>query len=227
MTDIRSHFHEQLAQLQASVLEMGETCEAQVGRAVAALVSKDIDAAREVVAIDDRVDGLYLDIHKRWIQIAAEQNPMASDLRWMVVMLHMSVTLERMGDQAANIAKIAQMVQGLPANEEIVRRIQEMSDLVRPMVRVAIDAFARRAVDAARQLPKLDDPVDRLNWEMTQLVLDSGDDPDVREWATQMMLVSRALERVGDQAVDIGEQVVFMETGEIEEFSNSSGPDDE
>ncbi len=227
MTDIRSHFHEQLDQLQASVLEMGETCEAQVGRAVAALLDQDIEAAKEVVALDDRVDGIYIDIHQRWIQIVAEQNPMASDLRWMIVMLHMAVTLERMGDQAANIAKIAQAVQGLPTNVELARRIQEMSDLVRPMVRIAIDAFAQRAVDAARQLPKLDDPVDRLNWEMTQLVLDSGDDLALREWATQMMLVSRALERVGDQAVDIGEQVVFMETGEIEDFSASAGPDDE
>lgn len=226
MTDIRAHFHEQLDQLQASILEMGETCEAQVGRAVSALLNQDLEAAREVIAVDDRVDGLYLDIHKRWIQIAAEQNPMASDLRWMVVMLHMAVTLERMGDQAANIAKITQLVDGLPTNAEISGRIQEMSDLVRPMVRVAIDAFARRAVDAARQLPKLDDPVDRLNWQMTHLVLESGDDPDLRHWATRMLLVSRALERVGDQAVDIGEQVVFMETGQVEEFSGSVDHDD-
>ena len=152
---------------------------------------------------------------------------MASDLRLMVVMLHMAVTLERMGDQAANIAKTTDLVAGLPTSEDIVRRIREMSDLVRPMVRVAIDAFAQRAVDAARQLPRLDDPVDRLNREMTELVLAAGEDPQLRHWATRMLLVSRALERVGDQAVDIGEQVVFLETGEVEEFNTLLGSNHE
>ena len=226
MTDIRKRFHEQMDQLQASILEMGETCEAQVGKAVAALLSQDVDAAREVVAVDDRVDGLYLDIHRRWVQIVAEQNPMASDLRWMTVMLHLAVTLERMGDQAVNIAKVTEGVRNLPTDDRISRRIQEMSDLVRPMVRVAMDTFVRRDVDDARRLPRLDDPVDRLDWEMTQLVLEAGNDPDLRHWATRMLLVSRALERVGDQSVDIGEQVVFLETGEVLEFTGPLETDD-
>lgn len=227
MTDIRSHFHDQLDQLQASILEMGETCEAQVGAAVSALLDQDVNRARSVAAADEQVDTIYVDIHRRWIQITAEQNPMASDLRLMVVMLHMAVTLERMGDQAANIAKTAELIAGLPTNDDIARRLREMSDLVRPMVRVAIDAFARRAVDAARQLPRLDDPVDRLNREMTKLVVEVGDDPGLRHWATRMLLVSRALERVGDQAVDIGEQVVFLETGEVEEFNTLLSTDDD
>lgn len=225
--DIRTHFHNQLEELGTSLLAMGEMCESQVGDAVAALLDQDVARAHEVAAADESVDALYVDIHRRWIQITAEQNPMASDLRLMVVMLHMAVTLERMGDQAANIANTTQYVAGLPTSDDIVRRIREMSDLARPMVRVAIDAFARRAVDAARQLPKLDDPIDRLNQEMTQLVLDVGNDPGLRHWATRMLLVSRALERVGDQAVDIAEQVVFLETGEVEEFNTLLGDSDE
>ena len=225
--DIRTHFHSQLDALGASLLEMGELCEAQVGEAVAALLDQDVERSQGVVTADERVDALYVDIHRRWIQITAEQNPMASDLRLMVVMLHMAVTLERMGDQAVNIAKTTELVAGLPTSEEIARRLREMSDLVRPMVRVAIDAFAQRAVDAARQLPRLDDPVDRLNHEMTQLVLEVGNDRGLQHWATRMLLVSRALERVGDQAVDIGEQVVFLETGEVEEFNTVIGSDDD
>jgi phosphate uptake regulator len=144
---------------------------------------------------------------------------LGSDLRLLAALLHLGITFERMGDQAVNIARIAEITQGLPRADKMLERIQEMGDLVRPMIHTAIHSFARRDVDEARLLPAMDEPVDRLNRTMYREVIECGKDPELLEWATQMMLVSRALERVGDQAVDVGEQLAFLVTGEFAEWS--------
>ncbi|HEY7565786.1 MAG TPA: PhoU domain-containing protein, partial [Acidimicrobiia bacterium] len=131
----------------------------------------------------------------------------------------------RMGDQCVNIAKLAQVTFGLPRSDRIVAQIREMGDLVRPMIRTGVEAFVRRDVDEARLLPAMDEPVDRLNRNLYKEVVDCGSDPQLLEWATRMMIVSRALERIGDQVVDVGEQVVYLVTGELQEFGEGFGPD--
>jgi phosphate transport system protein len=127
-----------------------------------------------------------------------------------------------MGDQCVNIAKLAQVTYGLPRSERIVAQIREMGDLVRPMIRTGVDALVRRNLEQARQLPFMDEPVDRLNRNMYKEVVDCGPDPQVLEWATRMMMVSRALERIGDQVVDIAEQTAFLLTGEMMEFTEEA-----
>ncbi len=97
-----------------------------------------------------------------------------------------------------------------------------MADLVRPMLRTAAGAFLRRDADEARLLPAMDEPVDRINRNMYREVVACGSDPRLLEWATHMMMAARALERIGDQAVDIGEQVVYLVTGEYQEFSEEA-----
>jgi phosphate transport system protein len=218
MTEIRKHFHEQLDELQQMVVDMGEQAEQLVGKAVDALALGNAALADEVVVADDRIDQLYLEAHQRWLEVTAEQQPMAIDLRLLTVVLHMTVTLERMGDQAVNIARIAKQVIGLPVDQTILSHLQEMSDTVRPMVRTALDAFVRRDAEEAKLLPRMDDPVDRLNSNMHREVIECQPDPQLLDWATYMLMVSRALERVGDQAVDIGEQVAFLLTGEFQEW---------
>jgi phosphate transport system protein len=219
MTQPRRRFHEQLDDLEHLVIEMGRTAQAQVGQAVHALVNADLDEAESVIAGDLELDQMYLDAHRRWLIVSAEQQPVASDLRLLVALLHMVVTLERMGDQASNIAKVTRSVIHLPQSEGVLEVIQEMGDLVRPMIRTALDAFLQRDVKLAQELPKLDDPVDRLNGEIYERVLacDFGDQG--LQWGVRMIMVARALERVGDQAVDIAEQVAFLLTGELVEFS--------
>lgn len=228
MTDTRSHFHQELQSLEQSMLDIAERAERLVGMAVEALVDKNLELADRVVREDHGLDEAYLDAHNRWINIMARQQPMGGDLRLMSALLHLNVTLERTGDQCVNIAKLAKLCEPLPASPRISEQIVEMSDLVRPMIRTAAHSFVRRDADEARLLPAMDEPVDRINRNMYREVVACASDPELLEWATHVMMASRALERIGDQAVDIGEQVVYLITGEFEAFNEDvfAGRDD-
>jgi phosphate transport system protein len=138
--------------------------------------------------------------------------------------MHINLHLERVADMAVNIAKISNVTNALPGSETILTHLQEMADVVRPMLRTSLDALARRDDKLARHLPEMDEPVDRLNRGMYREVAACAGDQELLEWAVRMMVVSRQLERVGDHAVDIAEQVAFLVTGEFEEFS---GEDDD
>lgn len=218
MTDKRAHFHQEIETLEHALLGVADRAEGLVQKAVDAFTGGDLALADEVIAADDEIDLIYLDVHNRWINLMARQQPMASDLRRMSMLLHMNTTLERMGDQCVNIAKMAHATDGLPRVEAIVTALQEMAAQVRGMIRTGIEAVIRRDADEARLLPAMDEPVDNLNRNMYEAVVHSG--PDLRrlEWATKALMVSRALERVGDQVVDIGEQLAFLLTGEMAEF---------
>lgn len=220
--DQRTHFHAELEGLEQSIHEMGDRAHTLIGMAVQALTTGDVQLAAEVQAGDRVIDQIYLDVHNRWINLIARQQPMGADLRLMSVLLHMNVTLERTGDQAVNMAKLAELCQGLPSSDRVIQQIQEMGDLVRPMLRTAIESFIRRDADEARLLPAMDEPVDRLNIGMYREVVAHGTDPKLLEWATHMMMAARALERIGDQAVDIGEQVAYLVTGELTDFNEEA-----
>lgn len=218
MTEFRSQFHAELNRLEVLLLDMAEMAERQIGGAVDALVTGDADLAHRVVIEDRKIDRLYVDVERRWHEVMARQTPVASDLRLMSLILQTGHSLERMGDQATNIASIVEITAGLPRNETILLHIREMRSIVVPMLQTAMEALMKRDLNLALRLPEMDDPADWLNRNMWREVAACGPDPDLLEWAVQMMLVSRALERVGDRAVDIGEQVAFLLTGEFREF---------
>ena len=220
--DSRSHFHQELDQLSGTILEVAERAERMVALAVEAVCRPDLSLASQVVQQDALMDSAYLDLHNKWVNLMARQQPMGGDLRLMSVLLHLNVTLERTGDQCVNIARMAQVTDGLPRADRIVEQLREMGDLVRPMIRAAIHAFVTRDPDEARLLPAMDEPVDRINRNMYREVVACGGDPKLLEWATQMMMASRALERVGDQAVDVAEQVVFLVTGDYQDFDEEA-----
>ena len=220
--DQRTHFHAELQNLEQAIHEIGDRAYALIGKSVRALVDGDVDLASEVKAGDEVIDQMYLDVHNKWINLMARQQPMGQDLRLMSVLLHLNVTLERTGDQTVNIARFAEFTQRLPRSDRVVEQIIEMGDLVGPMLLTAIESFVRRDADEARLLPAMDEPVDRINRNMYREVVASGPDPGLLEWATHMMMAARALERVGDQAVDIGEQVVFLVTGEFTEWNEEA-----
>lgn len=224
MSDTRSHFHHELEDLERTMLDIAERAERMVGMAVKALTGKDLDLAQQVVREDQTLDATYLDAHSRWINLMARQQPMGSDLRLMSAILHLNVTLERTGDQCVNIAKVARLCEPLPASQRMSEQVIEMSDLVRPMIRTAAHSFVRRDADEARLLPAMDEPVDRINRNMYREVVACAGDEGLLEWATHVMMASRALERIGDQAVDIGEQVVYLITGEFEAFNEDAFP---
>lgn len=222
MVDQRSHFHQELDELEHTLLDIADRAEGMVGLAVDALLDQDLDAAEAVIGRDNEIDRLHAGVHGRWINLMARQQPMGSDLRLMSALLHLNVTLERTGDQCVNIAKLAHLTNGLPTKASITEQIREMADLVRPMVRTASQAFVRRDADEARLLPAMDEPVDRINRQMYREVVGCAPDERLIEWATHVMMAARALERIGDQAVDIGEQVIFLVSGEFTDFNEDS-----
>jgi phosphate transport system protein len=188
------------------------------------LESDDLGLADGVIAGDDELDNGYMGVERRTLELLALQTPVAIDLRLISVILHTNLHLERVGDMAVNIAKIVKVVHGLPRNEAILTTLYEMGRIAREMMRAAMESFARRDLELAQQLPEMDDPVDRLNRGMYREVASCAWDPQMLEWAIRMMVVSRQLERIGDHAVDIAEQVAFLLTGEFKEFTDASHP---
>jgi phosphate transport system protein len=222
----RTRFHEELELLELDVLGMGELSERAVGKAVGALIDHDDAQAHTVVAADDEIDEKYMSIETRILQVMALQTPVAGDLRLISAILHSNLHLERIGDMAVNIAKIYLSVRDLPTSQSIQAHIREMEDVVRPMIRTAMEAFRRRDLELCLRLPEMDDPVDRLNLGMYKEVAALAGDPELLNWGLRMILVARQLERVGDHSVDIAEQVGFLITGEFREFTDASHPVD-
>ena len=218
----RERFHETLERIEFDMLEMGELAGQSVTLAVASLVHRDASVANAVIADDDAIDDKYLLIDSSLLEILALQTPVAGDLRLISAMLHINHHLERVGDQAVNIAKIAKLTNKLPSSPTILTHIEEMGELASEMVRTSMEAFARRDLNTCLKLPKMDDPLDRLNRGMHQEVLALSDDAQKLEWGMRMNIVARGLERVGDNAVDVGEQVGFLLTGEYREFTDAS-----
>lgn len=220
----RPHFHEELEAIELEILGMGELAERAVARSVDALVRGDVAEADDVISHDDDIDERYMNIEGRALSLLALQTPVATDLRMISAIIHINLHLERIGDMAVNIAKIYRSVAELPTNSTILQQIREMDDVVRPMIRVALEAFSHRDLELCLKLPEMDDPVDRLNLGMYEEVAALAADPAALDWGLRMNMVARQLERVGDHAVDIGEQVGFLLTGEFREFTDASHP---
>ncbi|HEY1688162.1 MAG TPA: phosphate signaling complex protein PhoU [Solirubrobacteraceae bacterium] len=221
----RAHFQEQLQQLETSALGGLDLIVEQLDRTTEALQHQDVELAEMVIADDDRVDGRYLEVHQGILSLLALQAPVAGDLRLVAALLHVMKNIERMGDQCVNIAKLIPLSgHEPPVQPELLERLLKMSACARSEVTQAKAAFSSRDVELAEDLVRQDREINRLNREIFRLALEVGDDQDTREWAMHMILVARALERIGDNAVDIGEQVAFVVTGLFREFSDSSHP---
>jgi len=225
MREIRRRFHEELRALEDEVQRTGTQAQLLLERALQALAGGDPAICDEVISGDDEVDQLYLDVERRSLHLFALQTPVASDLRLLTALLHINLHLERIADQAVNLAKITKLAHGLPPNPTVLQHLEEMGALALGMVGAAMAALARRDLELARKLPELDEPIDRLNRGMLGQVLGVSDDKQRLEWGIRMYVVSRQLERVGDNAVDIGEQVAFLVTGEFREFTDASHPE--
>jgi phosphate transport system protein len=220
----RKKFHEELADLETDLHHLGDLAAAAVKDAVGALVTHDDTLAHAVIDGDDPIDDLYLRIDQGVLQLLALQAPVASDLRLVSTLMHSCLHLERIGDQAVNVAKLYLATADLPGSDGLRQQIGEMGTIVVRMVRTAMDSLARRDLELCRTLPELDDPVDRLNRATHLEALKLAGDPRALDWGLHMNLAARALERVGDNAVDIGEQVEYLLTGEFREFTDASHP---
>jgi phosphate transport system protein len=219
----RQHFEEQLRDVERAALGALDLVATAVDRTLEALEQRDIELAAMIVADDDRLDGRYLEVHQTILSLLALQAPVASDLRVLAALLHVIKHAERMGDQCVNVAKILPL-DGTepPIDDEILGRILAMGRLARSEVAQCKRAFELRDVDLALDLVRQDEQINRLQREVFRQAIESGVDADRREWAMHMVIVARCLERIGDNAVDVGEQVAFVVTGLFREFSDSS-----
>ncbi len=225
MEQLCREYRGQLSELEDRLLEMGSRVLDMVSAAMSALEERDTERAAAVIRADDRLDRLYGMLQSEVFTTMALQAPVASELRLLGALLHANIHLERMGDLCVNIAKFVQLIGDLPADAQLMAQLQEMGQHARRVIARSLEAFAHRDVDTAMQLPELDDPLDRLNKGLfRRLVKLAAADETRLDWAMRMVLVARYLERLGDHAVDIGEQVVFAVTGETVELASNSPP---
>jgi phosphate transport system protein len=222
---MRRSFQEELAQLEADAQEEGDLVLRALRASLNALARGDDDLADEVIRFDDEIDRRYVAIEEGVQSLLARQTPVAVDLRLVLAVLRVNLHLERMADYCVTVAKLTKLMGGLAVRDErIAQSIEDMGRRAEEMIHVALDSFAARDAAKAHTLVDLDELIDRANRRATEDVLALGDSPEEREYGLRMLVVSRCVERIGDHAVDIGEQVVYLVTGEFREFSDASHP---
>jgi phosphate transport system protein len=222
---MRATFQEELDRIQGLLREESEAVQRSIRAAVGALAAEDLELADEVIAFDDEIDGLYMQVEGAIQTLLARQTPVATDLRLVLAMLKINLHLERMADYCVTVAKLVKLAHGLGSDAALIEGFREMGLRAEEMLVVAVDSFFGREVEGAKRLTELDDLIDRANRRVVDRLLDLGHDQSSREWGLRMIIVSRALERVGDHAVDIGEQTAYLVTGEFREFTDASHPE--
>ena len=219
---MRLTFQQELQQLEASLQEESSLVLRALRGCLNALEQHDVELADEVVVFDDEIDAAYLSIEEGIQSLLARQTPVAIDLRLVLAILHDNLHLERMADYCVTIAKLTKLVHEVTPDETLIAGFDEMGARAEEMIRVAMQSFADRNVESAETLVELDELIDNANRRVVQHILSLGSDPNLREWGLRMILVSRCLERIGDHAVDIGEQSAYLVTGEFREFTDAS-----
>jgi phosphate transport system protein len=206
----RHHFEGDLQALKKTLLAMGALVEQRMHQAIAALMERRPESAEEVSRSDQEVNNLQIEIDDRCLKLLALQGPLASDLRLITAAMKINADLERIGDQAVNIAENAVKVAALPPLRPIVD-LPRMAELAEAMTRDSLDAFVRRDAELARDILARDDEVDQLKDQIFRVLLTHMmADPGTIERALGLILVSRNLERIADHATNIAEDVIFV-----------------
>src|SRR5579883_880939 len=225
MREPRRHFHEQLEDLEAEVQDMAAAAEDLVELALDAIGGRDQAVCDRVIAGDDVIDAYYLAVEQGVMNLFALQSPVAVDLRLLTALLHIGVHLERTADMAVTIAKMVKVSWSLPRSQPVVERLEEMGRLALQIQAAAMDALARRDLALCHELTVMDEAIDRLNRGVLKEILEVANSRGMLEWGMAMHVVAREIERIGDHAVDIGEQVAFLISGEFVEFTDASHPE--
>ena len=221
---MRDEFHRELERLEARLQFESDLVMRALRLSLTALDDSDDEAAEEVIRFDDQVDAVYLEIEQGIQDLLATQTPVASDLRLVLSILHINLHLERMADYCVTIAKLIKLTENLPQVSSLIQAFEEMGSRAEEMIRVAVDSFASRNLARAESLVELDELIDRANRHVLEEVFAIADDLEARHWGLRMLIVSRCLERIGDHAVDIGEQTAYLVTGEFREYTDASRP---
>jgi phosphate transport system protein len=221
---MRESFQEELNRVEATLHEEGALVLRALRGALNAVEERDIELADEVIQFDDEVDKLYVEIEHGIQSLLARQTPVAIDLRLVLAVLHINLHLERMADYCVTIAKLTQLAPEVDPDPRLLEGFEEMGSRAEEMIHVALDSFGDRDLAGAESLVQLDELIDRANRRVVEQLLALGAEVDMREYGLRMVLVSRALERIGDHAVDIGEQTAYLLTAEFREFTDASHP---
>ena len=221
---MRTSFHEELERLESELQAESDLVLRSLRTALAALEYGDRELAEEAIRFDDEVDASYVAIEEGIQNMLARQTPVATDLRLVLSILHINLHLERCADYCVTIAKLVKLTADLPGDQGLLEAFGEMGMRAEQMLRVAVDSFAARNAVRAETLVELDELIDRANRRAMEQVFAIADDLDKRRWGLRMLIVSRCLERIGDLAVDIGEQTAYLVTGEFREYTDASRP---
>jgi phosphate transport system protein len=215
---------EALDLIEAQLQEEGQRVISAVRGAMRALQERDVELADEVIAFDDEIDALFIGIEGSIQSLLALQTPVARDLRLLLAILHINLLLERQADSCVTVAKLSKLVSDVEPDPALVEVLAEMGERAEEMTRVALDSFDRRDLASAESLVELDELIDRANRRFVERLVDVMADPVMREWGLRMVVVARTIERIGDRAVDIGEQTAYLLTAEFREFTDASRP---
>jgi len=222
-TQGRLHLRDEIRELEKHALGGMDIVAGQIDRTMRVILDRDFALADMVIADDDRIDGRFLEVHSEILSLIARQAPVATDLRLLAALLDVIRRIERMGDQCVNICKVLLLAPEAPEDDlQLTQRVLEMGRKARALALDSAKAFGTRDVASAEQLCKVDDEIDSLNREVFQIAVALAGDADAREWAMWMTQVSRAIERIGDNAVDIGEETAFVASGVYREFEDAS-----
>jgi len=212
------------ADLAALVQEEARLVDRAIKSAAAAFKERDVAAAEAVIVADDAIDECFVGIEEGVQALLARQAPVASDLRRVLATLHVNLHLERIADYCVTVAKLVRLTADLPLDPALEAAFERMAERAAEIVAVAVDSFFAADVAAARALVDLDEQIDAENRRVVARVVGLEQGRAQREWAVWMVLVSRCLERIGDHAVDIGEQTAYLASGVFHEFTDASHP---
>jgi phosphate transport system protein len=210
---MREQFTQELTSLHTEVVDILATVGATTRSAVTSLISGDVELADAVIAGDDSIDARTVAIEERVLETIATQFPVARDLRLLQSLVFIAMHLERMADLAVNIAKATRRTAGRKGPQTLYDLIQAQGNLVYRVLDATREALEKRDLELARKLPELDEPIDHLYKQFFRELARLQEEEEI-EWASSMVLASRYLERIADNAVDIGERIAYLITGE-------------
>ena len=219
--EMRAAFHKNLREIQDEILTMGSMAGKAIMRSVDALKNRDMPAAKQIIADDQKVDTKRFEIEEKCIELIATQQPMAGDLRIIIAILNITIEIERIADYAEGIAKIVLMIGDEPTLKPLID-IPRMAEQTVSMLRRSLDAFINRDAEAAKKIAAEDDIVDNLYDQVfRELLTFMAEDPKTITRATRLIWVAHNLERAADRTTNICERVGFIVTGRMEEIHSS------
>ena len=223
MNELRGSFHEELAVVRDTIVTLAAHVTEAIPRATEALIENNLELAQEVIGHDDSLDLLSLQIEERCYALIALQQPMAVDMRDIVTAMKINGEYERSGDLAVNICKGLRRSYGMTLTPTLRGLITSMSEEAVRLTRLSVDAYAERHAGLAAALPDIDDRLDDLQTDFIQEIFSAHHNGDLQLQETvQLALIARYYERIGDHAVNIGERILYMVTGESPESAGAA-----